>query len=118
MGWEARGNGLYYFRYRKLAGRVTREYVGAGPIGELAAAADFLRRAARRSAAEALRAERDRWREAAAPLLELSRAADLLARAALLAAGYRQHARSSWRMRRHVHHDDSAPEAGQCRPGP
>jgi hypothetical protein len=113
MGWEPRGNGLYYFRYRKVNGRVVREYVGAGAVAELAAAADALRRADRRAATEARRAEEASWREALAPLLELGHVADLLARAALLGAGYRQHARSSWRMRRHVHHDDDAPEAGR-----
>jgi hypothetical protein len=113
MGWEVRGRCRFYTRSRKVAGRVVREYVGTGAVGELAAAADALRRADRRAASEASRAEQARWREALAPLLALSRAADLLARAALLAAGYRQHARSSWRMRRHVHHDDNAPEAGR-----
>ena len=81
MGWEARGGGgrLYYVSYRKVHGRVTRQYIGTGPAAELAA----------KSATER--------------------------RAALLAAGYRQHARSAWR-RRHVHHDDNAPEAGRSGP--
>ena len=115
MGWEARGCGgrLYYFRYRKVAGRVNRQYLGAGPVAEVAFAADVLRRADRRAAAEALRAEQARWAEAAAPLKELSCAADLLTRAALLAAGYHRHSRSTWRRRRHVHDDDNAPEAGR-----
>ena len=111
MGWEARGNGRYYFRYRKVDGRVTRQYLGAGAVAEVAAAADALRRADRRAAMEARRAEEASWQAALAPLLELSRVADLVARAALLAAGYHQHSRSSWRRKRHVHHDDSAPEA-------
>jgi hypothetical protein len=111
MAWEERGSRRYYTRSRKVAGRVVREYVGAGPIGELAAAADSLRRAARRSAAEARRVEQDRWLAALAPLLELSRAVDVVVRATLLTAGYHQHSRSSWRRKRHVHHDDNAPEA-------
>ena len=110
MGWEARGNGLYYFRYRKVDGRVTREYVGAGAVAELAAAADALRRADRRGALEARRAEQDRWREALTPLLALSRVADLMARAALLAGGYHRHART-WRKKRYVHDNDNAAEA-------
>jgi hypothetical protein len=113
MGWEPRGNKSYYFRYQKLAGRVTRQYLGAGAVAELAAATDALRRADRRAAAEARRAEEVSWREALAPSLELSRVVELLARAALLAAGYHRHSRSSWRKRRHVHHHDSAPEAGR-----
>ena len=115
MGWETRDScrGRYYTRSRKVAGRVVREYVGTGAVAELAAAADALRRADRRAAAEVRRAEQARWAEATAPLLELSRAVDVVVRAALLAAGYRQHSRSSWRKRRHVHHDDNAPEAGR-----
>ena len=110
MGWEARGNGLYYFRYRKVNGRVTRQYLGAGAVAELAAAADALRRADRKAAMEARRAEQARWREALAPLLELSRVADLMARAALLAGGYHRHART-WRKKRYVHDNDNAAEA-------
>ena len=112
MGWEARGNGRYYFRYRKVDGRVTRQYLGAGGVAELAAAADALRRADRRAAMEGRRAEEASWREALAPLLELSRVADLMARAALLAGGYHRHART-WRKRRNVHDNDNAPEAGR-----
>ena len=113
MGWEPRGNGLYYFRYRKVDGRVTRQYLGAGGVAELAAAADALRRADRLAAAEARRAEAASWQAALAPLLELCRVADVMARAALLFAGYHRHSRSSWRRRRHVHHDANAPEAGR-----
>jgi hypothetical protein len=115
MGWESRGScrGRYYTRSKRANGRVVREYVGAAgdPLVELVAAADALRRGDRRAAAEARRAEEASWREALAPLLELCRAANVMARAALLAAGYRQHARSAWRKRRHVNHDDNAPEA-------
>jgi hypothetical protein len=110
MGWEARGNRLYYFRYRKVDGRVTRQYLGAGAVAELAAAADALRRADRRAAAEARRAEEANWKAALAPLLELSRVADLVARAALLAGGYHRHART-WRKKRYVHDNDNGPEA-------
>ena len=110
MGWEARGRRLYYFRYRKVNGRVTRQYLGAGAVAELAAAADALRRGDRRAAAEARRAEEASWQAALAPLLELSRVADLLARAALLAGGYHRHART-WRKKRYVHDNDNAAEA-------
>jgi hypothetical protein len=111
MGWEPRGNKFYYFRYRKLNGRVTRQYLGAGAVAELAAAADAVKRADRRAVMEARRAEEARWRAALTPLVELCRAADLMARATLLAAGYHRHSRSSWR-KRHVHDNANAPEAG------
>jgi hypothetical protein len=114
MAWEARGSRRYYTRSKRVNGRVVREYLGAAgaPAAELAAAADALRRADRRAALEARRAEEARWRAALTPLVELCRAADLMARATLLAAGYHRHSRSSWR-KRHVHDNANAPEAGQ-----
>ena len=110
MAWEARGGRRYYTRSRRVNGRVVREYVGTGAVAELAAAADALRRADRRAAMEARRAEEAGWRAALGPLLELSRAADLMARAALLAGGYHRHFRT-WRKKRYVHDNDNAAEA-------
>ena len=43
--WERRERGgLYYTRSRKVDGRVVREYVGGGILGELAAQMDAERR--------------------------------------------------------------------------
>jgi hypothetical protein len=112
MAWEARGRRRYYTRSKRVNGRVVREYVGTGAVAELAAAADALRRADRRAAAEARQAEQARWQAALAPLLELSRVADLLARAALLAGGYHRHART-WRKKRYVHDNDNGIEPGR-----
>jgi hypothetical protein len=110
MGWEVRGRCRFYTRSKKVAGRVVREYVGTGAVGELAAAADSLRRADRRAAAEARRAEEASWQAALAPLRELCRVADVIACAALLAGGYHRHART-WRKKRYVHDNDNGIEA-------
>jgi hypothetical protein len=104
MGWDVVGNRRYYTRSRKVNGRVVRQYVGGGVVGELAAAADARRRAERQAAKEARQAEDDRWRQGLAVLQELCGTADLFMRAALLAADYHQHARSCWRRRRHESH--------------
>lgn len=100
MGWETRANGgRYYTRSRREHGRVVREYVGCGEKGELAAAADVVRRAEREAERAAIRAERERTQALDADLMGLHRAVDLLTRGALMAAGFERHKRQ-WRKRR------------------
>jgi hypothetical protein len=35
MGWERRRSGRYYYRARKINGRVVKEYVGQGHVQKL-----------------------------------------------------------------------------------
>ena len=102
MGWEARGDGgrLYYYRGRKVDGRVGKEYVGAGEAAELIAVLDARERDARADAAAALRGRRALDEEVDAALGAIEEAAAVLAAAALLAAGYHRHHRGEWRRRR------------------
>jgi hypothetical protein len=103
MGWEKRRRGgFYYTRSRKVNGRVLREYVGGGVLGELAALQDEQVRRQREEQAADWREEQENLEALDAPVDELSEAADLLVRAALLAAGYRQHNREEWRLRREL----------------
>ena len=83
--------------YSLEAGQRTRpaEYYGAGPLGELAATRDALRRVERE--VEADHAEQQRQAALTAPLDELSLLLDLLLKASLLEAGYHQHDRGAWR---------------------
>jgi hypothetical protein len=101
MGWESRQRGgLYYTRSRKENGRVIREYVGGGRLGELAAQMDALERERREERAALWKEEREELDALEAAVEELSESSDLLVRAALLASGYRQHNRGEWRLRR------------------
>ncbi len=101
MAWEQRERGgLYYTRSRKVDGRVVREYVGTGPLAELASEADARERRRREEEAEAWREERERMEALEAPIEELCEAAEVLAHAALVAAGFRRHNRGEWRKRR------------------
>ena len=101
MGWETRqGQGRYYTRSRKVGGRVVREYLGTGLVGELAALADAADRARRRAERERLKAATSAMAGPDAALADFSRAVDALAAAHLLAAGYRRHNRGEWRKRR------------------
>ena len=101
MAWETRERGgSYYTRSRKVDGRVVREYVGGGILGELAAQTDALERRQREEEAALLREERERLETLAGLTEELYQAAEVLAKAALIAAGYHQHKRGEWRKRR------------------
>jgi hypothetical protein len=99
--WERRERGgLYYTRSRKEGGKVIREYVGGGVLGELAARMDAEGRRLREEEKASRREERERLDALAAPVEELCEAAEVIARAALIASGYRRHNRGEWRKRR------------------
>ena len=98
MAWERQGR--YYYRSRKVGGRVVREYVGTGEVAELVAQLDALERERREEERDARRAEKARLEALDAPLDQLNDLADLLAHAALVAAGFRQHKRGEWRKKR------------------
>lgn len=101
MGWETRARGgRYYTRSRKVGGRVVREYVGGGLLGEMAAASDAAERVRQAEDAAALRAAAERDAALAGAVAELDAAGESLARAALYAAGYRRHHRGEWRKHR------------------
>lgn len=100
MGWETRkGRGRYYTRSRRVNGRVVREYVGVGLMGELAAATDERRRAK----LEVERAERKRQQAKAQGVVDalrvLGAAADELIAQRLTEAGYHYH-KGEWRRSR------------------
>jgi hypothetical protein len=105
MGWDK--DGRYYTRSRREGGRVVREYVGGGAVGELASQLDAIERARREADRAAQRAEREEVETLDAPLAELNDLADLLVRAALLAAGFHQHNRGNWRMSRAHDRDET-----------
>ena len=99
MSWEQRGNRTYYYRSRKIAGRVVKEYVGGGLAGMLAEQEDEARRRKRDAECVALQADRDAFEAAVAAHDAFARAADALMTAALVAAGYHRHDRGQWRKR-------------------
>ena len=101
MAWETRQRGgRYYTRSKKVDGRVIREYVGTGLVGELAAAADARARAQRQAQKAAWRTECERIELASAPLEEFCDVVETLAQVSLLLAGYHRHHRGEWRRKR------------------
>ncbi len=101
MSLETRQRGsIYYYRARKVGGRVVKEYVGAGQAAVLASRIDEQVRAVARTEAEQRQSALATFDDVEAPLDDLCRKVELLARGALLGAGYRQHDRGAWRKRR------------------
>jgi hypothetical protein len=92
VAWEKRERGgRYYTRSRREGDRVVREYVGSGPLAELAAEDDRTKRELEEAQREREKEELERMEALAAPIFELSEAAEILAHAHLIAAGYRRH---------------------------
>ena len=99
--WEHRDRGgSYYTRSHKVAGRVVREYVGTGPLAELAAELDAEERRQRQEQRQVWREELERMEALEGSIEELCEASEVLARAALVVAGYRRHNRGEWRKKR------------------
>ncbi len=101
MAWEKRERGgSYYTRSRKVNGRVVREYVGGGVLGELAARMDAEERRRREDDAAAWREERERLEGLAGLLDGCCEDVETVTRAALIAAGFRRNKRGEWKRRR------------------
>ena len=90
--------GSYYYRSVRSGGRIKKEYVGGGLLGEVAAKLDETERLRRKEEVAYWRAERERLERDAAFLQELTEAAEVLTRAHLLASGCHQH-KGQWRRR-------------------
>jgi len=100
MGWENRERGgRYYTRSRKVDGRVVREYVGSGLIGELAARFDEAEREKRKIEAARVGLERTHVEAFVAPVVELCEVAEVLCHATLVDGGYRRY-QGKWRRKR------------------
>jgi hypothetical protein len=102
VAWETRERGgRYYTRSRRSPddGRVLREYVGSGPLAELAAEADRTKRELAEAERKREKTELERLDALAAPVLEISEAAEILVRAHLIACGYHRH-KGEWRRAR------------------
>lgn len=101
MAWETRARGTrYYTRSRKVGGRMVREYVGRGLVGELAAREDAARRQARVQETEARRRQRADDRALRDLVVTLEAQTTILVVATLTAAGYHRPKRGVWRKRR------------------
>jgi hypothetical protein len=114
MAWERRRRGFFYYRSKRVGGRVVKQYYGSDPIGQLAADLAEEARARRAEEDAARRAEQARLEALDRPPEALNRAGTLLAAAALTAGGYTRHNFGPWRRRR----DGARTVGGAGRPRP
>jgi hypothetical protein len=99
MGWEARPSGRFYYRSRRVGGRVLKTYLGNGPAARLAALMDGEAEGLRRAEAAAIAAERARVGPAEEAIARLEAACELVLEATLTAAGYHRVDHGPWRRR-------------------
>jgi hypothetical protein len=97
MAWKRKG---YYYRSRKVNGRVVHDYLGKGKIAELEARLDTIQREKRLLDAEMTKIEQVELETVESDIQTLFKMAELVTSAALLSAGYHQHHRGEWRRRR------------------
>jgi hypothetical protein len=99
MAWDRREGRAYYYRSVRENGRVRRQYVGTGPLAELAAFSDERDRRERQARRDAEQQARYELETALAPIEEACEVLDLAIRAVLLTLGFHQH-KGTWRRRR------------------
>lgn len=96
MPWEARGPNLYYYRKRRVDGRVVSRYVGPGILGVFAEVNDRERRCDAHDGRRAAEGQIRRWRTIDANLARFCECMEDIVAAALGRMGYHRH-KGQWR---------------------
>jgi hypothetical protein len=102
MGWERRNSTshLYYYRGRRINGRVVKEYFGNGFAAHQAAREDAERRADRDAERKAIIAEKIQMQPIHEMATDLDDATAILVEASMLAGGYHRINYGAWKRRR------------------
>ena len=101
MAWETRnGRGRYYTRSKRVNGRVIREYVGSGPLGEIAARLDEERRQKRQEEGDAWSRHLEELEAIEGAVDRFTRGVSDVSRSILQASGFHRHNRGEWRRKR------------------
>ena len=101
MGWEKRGNGLYYYRKKRVGQRVKSEYMGTDSLADLYFAMDNKDRYERHITQTEWSEQRLEADNLEADTEHLDEVIGGLVRAVLLTSGYHLH-KGQWRKARHA----------------
>jgi hypothetical protein len=99
MSWETRGSKQYYYRRRKVNGRVIGEYLGTGYAAHLMHLLNEYERQERQERRQAWQATVDADKELDTMLDEVTEAMNVYADALMIATGHHRHKRQ-WRKQR------------------
>jgi hypothetical protein len=100
MAWEKRWGKSFYYRCRRVRGRVKKLYCGGGLAGQIAATIDARRREQRHRERVADLTARARLEEVNVLACRLREICKLLTEAVLLLASYHRPNRVAWRKSR------------------
>jgi len=101
MAWETRRNGrCYYYRSKRVEGRVVKEYLGCAAWVESAVWLDGRDRETEQNERRERNAERDRVSTLDAAVAAFNEDTEAALVAVLTAAGYHRHDRGAWRKQR------------------
>jgi hypothetical protein len=100
MGWEYRGNRLYYYHKQRIGSRVVSEYVDAGTSGYLVAMLDKEDRLERQYNATKMEKQRMEMQKINHDVDQLSKTINAFVRAMFLTSGFHPH-KGQWRQIRH-----------------
>ncbi|MEI8371663.1 MAG: hypothetical protein WCJ35_02395 [Planctomycetota bacterium] len=104
MAWEKRGTcgQLYYYRVRRVCGRVVKEYVGSADSRKAkeAAVQDAARKAERTASRQAEQQRRLAYDSIAEQAASVVHELDSMVTTALIAAGFHRPQRKPWRKKR------------------
>lgn len=95
MGWQSRGGREYYYRSKRVNGRVVNEYIGTGARAEEIVAEQKAKSAAR----QAIDAANEEAASISQHVIDVDLLADALATAQLLNEGFHRPRRKAWRRR-------------------
>ena len=101
VGWEYRGNRLYYYHKKRIGQRVVSEYVGTGLAGEIAEIFDGEDRRETEHKRRELRKLKTSAQAIDSQVSQVDKYTRAIAQACLLLAGYHTH-KGQWRKLRNV----------------
>lgn len=100
MAWETRGNNQYYYRGRRVNGRVVKTYYGNGDDACKRSQFETQQKLRDLVIRQHINAEKESLDALDRDVAEQSDMAELVARLALVEKGFHLHQRGEWRKRR------------------